>query len=79
MRCCCDRTPRGEDEGLQRWHHPIQTVYLPLYLGHGALGDGSDGMELVLSRIGGEVAPDGEELVLEPVEELLIGLLELMR
>ena len=35
-------------------------------------------MELVLSRIGGEVAPDGEELVLEPVEELLIGLLQLM-
>ena len=35
-------------------------------------------MELVLSRIGGEVATYGEELVLEPVEELLIGLLQLM-
>ena len=55
---------RGEDEGLDGGHEVIKPVDLTLHLGYGALGDAGHLVELILAGIGGQVAADGEELVL---------------
>ena len=78
MRSGRDRSTRGEDEGLDRWHHIVKAVDLTLDTCHGALSDGGHGVHIVLRGVGSEVATDGEELVLQPEEELLILLLELV-
>ena len=59
-----DVSARGEDEGLDGRHEVIKPVDLTLYLGYGALGDAGHLVELVLASVGGQIAADGEELVL---------------